>query len=103
MTTHVRARRGQTTSAQAAAEEERRGTFGRQAAEALALVRLHPGSTSFELAKCPASTLDRYVLGRRLPELEREGAVVKGESRKCAVTGHMAVTWWPREGQAVLL
>jgi hypothetical protein len=37
----------------------------------LALVKAHPGSTSLELAQHTTS-LDRYAIARRLPELEDE-------------------------------
>lgn len=47
--------------------------------------------TSAELAH--ASNLDRYMVARRLPDLEKDGQVRKTAIRKCAVTQKAAVTW----------
>ena len=57
----------------------------------LALVTRYPGSTSLELAR--AAGMDRYVVARRLPELEHGGIVVKGEQRVCREGKRLATTW----------
>ena len=61
--------------------------------QALDAVRCHPGLTSNELAQ--ASGFDRYMLARRLPELCDHDRVVRGDARKCDVSGRSAATWWP--------
>jgi len=47
--------------------------------------------TSAELAQ--ASALDRYMVARRLPDLEKSGHAHKLGARRCDVTGKKAVTW----------
>ena len=56
-------------------------------------VACHPGLTSNELAR--ATGLDRYMLARRLPELCDSDRVVRGDARRCSVSGRSAATWWP--------
>ena len=60
---------------------------------ALDAVACHPGLTSNELAR--ATGLDRYMLARRLPELCDHDRVVRGDPRRCEVSGRKAATWWP--------
>ena len=62
---------------------------------ALALVKRYPGCTSLELAR-KGGTLDRYVLARRLPEIEKGGLVYQSTPKVCGISGYKAVTWWPR-------
>lgn len=81
------------TSHEAAAKITSDGTRDRQANGVLAEVNSRPGSTSAELG---GGTIDRYVMARRLPELEKLGLVSRGESRMCGKTGRRALTWWPR-------
>jgi hypothetical protein len=38
----------------------------------------------------------RYMPARRLPELESEGHVFRGQPRICKAHGGAAVTWWIR-------
>ncbi|WP_201168342.1 MarR family transcriptional regulator [Halorhodospira halophila] len=64
----------------------------RQAAEA---VRQNPGVTSSELAR--RSGIDRHTLGRRLPECETAGAVIRGTQVRDPETGRLGVSWWPAE------
>ena len=93
------------TSHEAAAEVTASGLRDTQAAAILAAVRAHPGQTSRELATVfpAADQIDRYVTGRRLPELEQLGLVVargrhrRDEARICRVSRRLAVTWWPVE------
>lgn len=52
----------------------------------------YPGLTSLELSE--KSTLDRYILARRLSECERKGLVKRGDIKRCSVSGRPAVSWW---------
>jgi predicted HTH transcriptional regulator len=79
------------TSHAAAREVEQQGAAQNQRAKCLDAVRSHPGRTSFECAVFAG--LDRYQAARRLPELEADGLVMKGEPIK--VRGRWMVTWWP--------
>ena len=65
------------------------GAAGHQARAALDLVRHFPGRTSLELSEL--GDLDRYQLGRRLPELYRAGLV----SRE--VLPNTQIHWFPKE------
>jgi len=56
-------------------------------------LRAHPGRTSAELARWMGC--DRYIPGRRLPELRREGLAAQGIKRNCHVKGRASMTWWP--------
>ena len=56
-------------------------------------VRAVPGLTAAEIAV--KIGLERHVPSRRLPELRAAGEIMTGESRICAVTGNMSLTWWP--------
>ncbi len=77
-----------------AAEDEinRNGTRATQQAQVLAYVRRWPGLTSRELAA--RANVDRYILARRLPELEPVH-VRKGPQRKCGITHRLATPWHP--------
>lgn len=81
------------TSHFAAEEVTASGRRATQQHSVLAAVRANPGRTSLELAEVMRS--DRYMVARRLPELEAAGLVWKGPARKCVVGNRMAVTWWP--------
>jgi len=81
------------TSHLAAEQHTASGARAHQQRQALAAVRQFPGRTSFELAM--VTDMDRYMLARRLPEVETAGEVVKGHPKRCSVTGRQAVTWWP--------
>lgn len=65
-------------------------------ADALALVKHYPGRTASELAQVGGFPDPRRI-NRRLPELLREGLVIRGEARRCGVTGRMAYVWQPIE------
>lgn len=69
------------------------GARRKQQGMATAAVASYPGHTSLELAGY--SGMDRYVLARRLPECETAGTVRRGQMRTCAVSGRLAMTWWP--------
>jgi hypothetical protein len=77
----------------AATEVTRSGRRALQTAEVLRLLKMHPGTTSRELAA--RTYLDRYVAARRLPEMIEGRLVRQGEARICAESGRLAVTWWP--------
>lgn len=81
------------TSHLAAQHVVQSGTRAHQQHQALAAVRAFPGLTSLELAQ--AAHRCRFQLARRLPEIERDGLVVRGEARPCSVSGRAAATWWP--------
>ena len=85
------------TSHEAAVELTGSGARGRQ--KDIVLMRLRrmrtmlnaPPPTSAEFAWIHG--LDRYMVARRLPDLERDGFVEKGQSRRCTRTGRRAMTW----------
>lgn len=85
------------SSHQAAHEVVRSGLAEHQAGEVLEALCRFPWTTSRELAEY--SGLDRYMAGRRLPELKEAGLVDRddGMKRKCRVAGRIACTWWPTE------
>lgn len=68
------------------------GIRGKQQREVLKLVIDNPGRTSRELSA--SSIYDRYVVARRLPELEDAGLVKKGDIKKCWYSDKNAVIWW---------
>lgn len=53
------------------------------------LVNRQEGLTSAEIAA--RYGVDRYMVARRLPDSIE---VKKGASRKCSISGRLAVTWW---------
>jgi hypothetical protein len=57
----------------------------------LALLRRHPRSTSLELSR--HGSLDRYIVARRLPELEHVGLVRRLPARICIVGNRQATVW----------
>ena len=63
---------------------------------ALGYVSESPGSTANELAKL-AGDRDTRKIGRRLPELESFGLVIRGDARRCSVTNRKAHTWYPAD------
>jgi len=79
------------TSAEAAVyfAPKRRGSQLR----ALGFVSNNPGKTANELALI-AEDRDSRKIGRRLPELEKEGLVTRGGPRECQVTGRNATIWF---------
>ena len=76
----------------AADEITRSGARVRQLVAVLILVCQHPGKTSLELAQYG---LDRYIIARRLPELERSGTVERGGFTLCSVGSRTAIKWMP--------
>jgi hypothetical protein len=58
------------------------------------LVSDHPSKTAMELLKMPGHPFhSRDSISPRLPELERLGAVIRGVTRPCSVTGETTITW----------
>ncbi len=82
-----------TTSHEAARHLVSSGLQSQQQARAALAVLQHPGLTSNELAR--QTGLDRYMLGRRLPELLEDGRAWRGPKKPCEVSGRSACTWWP--------
>ncbi|HHA2975912.1 winged helix-turn-helix domain-containing protein [Stenotrophomonas geniculata] len=77
----------------AAADLAASGALRVQHAKTEAAVTRHPGHSSLHLSMLTG--LDRHMLGRRLPELAREGRIWRGPTAPCATTGKPACTWWP--------
>ena len=70
------------------------GAFaGSQAAKVHRVVVATPGLTACEIAE--RTGLDRYAVGRRLPELRREGLIENTLPRECSVKGTRQQTWIP--------
>ncbi len=77
----------------AAADLAAGGTLRVQQAKAEAAVIRHPGHSSLHLSTLTG--LDRHMLGRRLPELAREGRIWRGPTAPCGTSHKRACTWWP--------
>jgi hypothetical protein len=90
------ARASDPVSSQLAAEEvTASGHRDSQKREILAALRSEPEPvSSMELSR--ATGLDRYVVARRLPDLERDGMVERGPLRTCRISNRAAVTWSAR-------
>jgi hypothetical protein len=87
-TAHPMARLTDHDSSHAAADRmQESGCARAQRDLVLALVRRYPGSTSLQLAEL--GRIDRYIPGRRLSELKKEGRVeaVKPEGKE--------IQWFP--------
>lgn len=88
------ARSSDPSSSHAAASELiSTGKLLEQQTKAAVAVQRHPGHSSLHLSVLTG--LDRHMLGRRLPELARQGRIWRGPSAPCATTGKPACTWWP--------
>ena len=81
------------TSWEAAERNEKSGKTRQQQNVTAQAVADRPGLTSAELSK--VTGLCRYMLARRLPEVERQGRVKRGDVRVCSATGYKAATWTP--------
>lgn len=92
----VRSRRTDpATSSLAAAANVDSGRHANQCDEVLAALRLIDGATSAEVGtRLPYGDKSRQIAGRRLPDLEKEGRVRRGDPRECDVNKTKAVTWW---------
>jgi hypothetical protein len=79
----------------AAAALETSGARAIQKHQSLQAVKQWPGRTSHELAVAIGGGPEtRYMLARRLADLEHDGLVTKGGARECQITGHKACTWY---------
>jgi len=91
---HTPARNSDPSTSHAAADYiTTTGKRGAQQTMAATAVQQYPGLTSLELAR--RTSMDRYVLARRLPECEELRLVRRGEVRVCTASGRQALTWWP--------
>lgn len=88
----VAAKNDPATSKQAGAAITRSGQREGQCLGVLALLRQYPRSTSLELAQ-KGRTYDRYIIARRLPELEQGKLIRKCGMKKCGVSGKLATVW----------
>jgi response regulator of citrate/malate metabolism len=80
----------------AAAEVTASGRRDSQKREILEALRAESAPvTSMELAR--AAGIDRYTVARRLPDLERDRLVERGQLRDCRVSGRPCVTWRIKE------
>ena len=68
------------------------GALSAQQSLAFKAVEQYRGLTSLEIAD--KSTLCRFMLAKRLPELERTHQVRRGQARRCKISGRLAATWW---------
>lgn len=55
-------------------------------------VEMFPAMTSLEISE--KAHICRYLLARRLPECETAGTVIRGQVRRCSVSGRLAATWY---------
>jgi len=76
----------------AASEITHSGARLQQSVQVLLLVIAHPNRTSRELA---LYGLDRYIIARRLPELEEAGAVIRCGFKICSQGKRVATYWGP--------
>lgn len=88
----ISAKNDPATSREAAEGATRSGLREGQCLGVLALVKKYPDSTSMELS-VKGRTYDRYVIGRRCPELEQGGLIRKSGTKVCGVSGRKASTW----------
>jgi predicted HTH transcriptional regulator len=79
------------TSHAAAKAVTESGQRDSQKAKVLRALQNNPRMTSQELAG--VGGFDRYMVARRLPDLERDGMVRKAGERACNVSGTPAVIW----------
>ncbi len=87
------------SSKQAEKEINGNGLRSRQQEVVFQTVRKYPNHTSKEL--CAITGINRYVLGRRLPEIsvpvdsiyEEPWDVKRGPMRKCNIGHRLALTW----------
>jgi len=83
----------QPTSKLAREEHEARGRAESQRKLLLDAVQRNPGKTAGELATLIG--LLCHEVGKRLPELRRDGHIVNGPARRCTVNNTQQMTWLP--------
>tara|TARA_R110002049_G_scaffold2743_1_gene20911 strand:- start:10816 stop:11121 length:306 start_codon:yes stop_codon:yes gene_type:complete len=81
------------TSFEAAKKILTSGAHHSQSQKTLALVKRYPGLTSAELA-FKTDELTRAQIARRLPDLEKQNLIKKGDVRMCAVCKLNSVIWF---------
>lgn len=79
------------TSHEAAEKLVSSGALTKQMTLVLDVLRKHGPCTSAELAE--RSGLDRYVVARRLPDLQKRQRATKVTARVCSVGGNKATVW----------
>jgi len=88
------ARRGDPeTSLEAARKIVSSGTDAAQCERVLEALRRYPNHTSADLAKLCG--MDRYIVARRLPELQAAGLARIGGKTLSHSTGKSGMAWWP--------
>lgn len=80
------------SSFRAGVEVKRSGRLASQRRATFAAIRQHPGKSTKELADITG--IDRYMLARRAPDLERDGLVRREQH------GKDDTTWTAAEGEA---
>lgn len=81
------------TSHEAARHHIASGGRAAQQQMTVAAVEAYPGHTTLELSK--RTGICRFVLARRASEVEEAGLIVRGQARRCNVSGRSSVTWHP--------
>lgn len=82
------------TSHLAATEVENNGAASAHRSVIAAYLRSNPGKTNAEIAE--GSGLDYAQVHKRMVELEREGRIIRGAQRKCAVHQRLMIAWYPK-------
>ena len=60
------------------------------------LAALEAERDEIEAEIAEAAGVDRHMVARRLPDLERDGIVSRGDVRVCTASGRPAITWRAR-------
>lgn len=81
------------SSKEAAHKQVSSGRHDAQLVAVLHGVEEYPGRTSRELAEL--TEMDRYMVARRLPDLNKMSRVIRGRMRKCRAGNALAMVWWP--------
>lgn len=93
MSSHPARSTDPSTSHEAAIRMVASGKQRAQQARTEEAVKRYPGQSSLHLAALTG--LDRHMIARRLPELEKEGRVWRGPKAPCPSGTGSACTWWP--------
>lgn len=79
------------TSSEARTKHESKGRPASNRELCLELVKAHPGLTAVEL-HAKQTQMRRHEVSRRLPEVEREGSIKRGDTRTCSIDGNSMLT-----------
>lgn len=82
------------TSHEAAEHMVTSGKLGKEQRRTSRAVAAHPGLTNTELSTAVGDKCTRRI-GRRLPEVEKLGWVVRRGPRRCTITKRNAAIWYP--------